>query len=96
MTNSEAIKYLIRPLSTSTSDGEEKQKEFEAYKMAIEALEKQKTGHFVRWYEVEEKQNGEEYIPQCKCSECGTSFEPYTSNFIKYCYVCGAKMEMEE
>ena len=40
MTNKEAIKYLIKPVSTSTSDGEEKQKEFEAYKMAIEALEK--------------------------------------------------------
>ena len=40
MTNQEAIKYLIKPVSTSTSDGEEKQKEFEAYKMAIEALEK--------------------------------------------------------
>ena len=40
MNREEAIKYLIKPVSTSTSDGEEKQKEFEAYKMAIEALEK--------------------------------------------------------
>lgn len=55
----------------------------------------QKTGHFVRWYEVKENKNGEDYIPQCKCSECGTAFEPHTSNFIKYCYMCGAKMQEE-
>lgn len=38
MTNEEAIKYLIKPVATSTEIGEEKQKEFEAYNMAIEAL----------------------------------------------------------
>ncbi|MDT3386269.1 MAG: zinc ribbon domain-containing protein [Bacteroidota bacterium] len=34
----EAIKYLIKPVATSTEIGEEKQKEFEAYNMAISAL----------------------------------------------------------
>ena len=38
MTREEAIKYLIKPVATSTEIGEEKQKEFEAYNMAIEAL----------------------------------------------------------
>lgn len=38
MTKEEAIKYLIKPVATSTEIGEEKQKEFEAYNMAIEAL----------------------------------------------------------
>lgn len=38
MTRKEAIKYLIKPVATSTEIGEEKQKEFEAYNMAIEAL----------------------------------------------------------
>lgn len=38
MTREEAIKYLIKPVATSTEIGEEKQKEFEAYDMAIEAL----------------------------------------------------------
>ena len=39
MTREEAIKYLIKPVATSTKIGEEKQKEFEAYNMAIQALE---------------------------------------------------------
>lgn len=39
MTRKEAIKWLIRPVATSTEIGEVKQKEFEAYNMAIEALE---------------------------------------------------------
>ena len=38
MTREEAIKYLIKPVATSTEIGEEKQKEFEAYDMGIEAL----------------------------------------------------------
>ena len=38
MTREEAIKYLIKPVATSTEIGEEKQKEFEAYNMAISAL----------------------------------------------------------
>ena len=58
----------------------------------LPSVNPQKTGHFVRWYEVEEKKNGEEHIPHCKCSECGTAFDPYTSNFIKYCFMCGAKL----
>lgn len=39
MTREEAIKYLIKPVATSTEIGEEKLKEFEAYNMAIEALQ---------------------------------------------------------
>ena len=38
MTREEAIRYLIKPVATSTEIGEEKKKEFEAYNMAIEAL----------------------------------------------------------
>ena len=38
MTREEAIKYLIKPVATSTEIGEEKQNELEAYNMAIEAL----------------------------------------------------------
>lgn len=38
MTREEAVKYLIKPVATSTEIGEEKQKEFEAYNIAIEAL----------------------------------------------------------
>lgn len=42
MTNEEAIKYLIQPIVSSTDVGEEKQKEIDAYNMAIKALERQK------------------------------------------------------
>lgn len=38
MTTEEAVKYLIRPTVTSTEVSEEKQKEIDAYNMAIEAL----------------------------------------------------------
>lgn len=39
MTKEEAIKWLIQPIATSTNIGEIKQKEFDAYGMAIEALQ---------------------------------------------------------
>lgn len=38
MTREEAIKWLIKPARTSTDIGEIKEKEIEAYNMAIEAL----------------------------------------------------------
>lgn len=38
MTTEEAVKYIIRPTVTSTEVSEEKQKEIDAYNMAIEAL----------------------------------------------------------
>lgn len=37
----EAVKYLIRPIVTSTEVGKEKQKEIDAYNMAIKALEQE-------------------------------------------------------
>lgn len=60
---------------------------------AIQALEQQpKTGHFIRWYEQKENDYFTEYIPHCKCSECGKEYDSYSSQFMKYCSVCGAKM----
>ena len=41
MTNEEAIKYLIHPTVSSTGIGKEKQKELDAYNMAIKALEQE-------------------------------------------------------
>ena len=60
-----------------------------------EALENQKTGHWIRWYEEVEYKTCTENIPHCKCSECNKEYNPYTSNFIKYCPQCGVKMEEE-
>lgn len=55
-----------------------------------------KTGYWIRWYEKISYENSTEYNPHCKCSECNTEYDPHTSQFIKYCNVCGAKMESEE
>ena len=51
-----------------------------------------KTGHWIRWYEEIKRSKCTEYIPHCKCSECNTEVEPHISQFMKYCYKCGAKM----
>ena len=70
----------------------------------LPSVNPQKTGHFVRWYEVEEKKNGEEHIPHCKCSECGTIFRSemfqikrkgeyvWDIEESKFCPRCGVKM----
>lgn len=57
-----------------------------------------KIGRWIRWYEVIESADGKstDHIPHCKCSECGTEYEPHSSQFIKYCPNCGAKMEENE
>ena len=57
----------------------------------------QKTGYWIRWYEQKETERCIEHIPHCKCSECGKEYDSHSSQFIKYCSECGAKMsEVEE
>ena len=48
------------------------------------------TGKWNRWYEVVETKESIEYIPHCKCSECGMEYEPYSPT-MKFCSNCGAK-----
>ena len=55
-----------------------------------------KTGKWERWYETKEDETGTEYIPHCRCSECGTEYNPHSSKFVRFCNVCGAKMEEGE
>lgn len=55
-----------------------------------------KKGKWIRWYETKEDETGTEYIPHCRCSECGTEYDPYSSKFVSFCNVCGAKMEEGE
>ena len=55
-----------------------------------------KIGHWIRWYERKENDGCIEHIPHCKCSECGKEYDPHSSQFVKYCNKCGAKMEVEE
>ena len=53
-----------------------------------------KIGRWIRWLEVIESADGKstDHIPHCKCSECGTEYDPYSSQFIKYCNKCGTRM----
>lgn len=59
----------------------------EALDMAIEALENQKTGHWIadvdKWCDVVTTVNG------YKCSECGK----FNTDKDNYCPNCGAKMK---
>lgn len=51
-----------------------------------------KTGYWIKWYEQKENDGCIEHIPHCKCSECGKEYDPHSSQFVKYCNKCGAKM----
>lgn len=51
-----------------------------------------KTGHWIRWYEKVEYKDWTDYMPYCKCSECGKQYDPHSSQFIQYCSKCGARM----
>lgn len=57
----------------------------------------EKTGRWIRWYEVIESADGKstDHIPHCKCSECNCEYDTYSAQFIKYCRNCGAKMEVD-
>lgn len=57
---------------------------------------KQKTGRWIRWYEIKKGDGYEEHLPHCKCSECEKEVSSYSAGFINYCPNCGAKMEVDE
>ena len=86
MTNDEAIKYLIRPVSTSTVPSKEIEKQFEAYEMAIAALRKESDVH-AHWI----------VLPPfceeiCMCTNCRKKFkEAYQHK--EYCPNCNAIMD---
>lgn len=56
------------------------------------AQPERETAKFIRWMECKKTANYISYTPHCKCSKCGTEFLIRT---IKYCYMCGARMEGE-
>ena len=53
----------------------------------------QKIGYWLRWYERKETEQYRENIPHCNCSECGKEYDPHSSQFIKFCSNCGARMQ---
>ena len=61
-----------------------------------EAQPERKRGKWIRWYEELDSSSCTEYIPHCKCSECGTDINARSTLFIKFCPYCGAKMDQEE
>lgn len=86
MTRDEAIKYLIRPVSTSTVPSKEIEKQFEAYEMAIEAL-KQKPITHAHWIILPPC-----FEEICMCSNCKMKFK-YAYQHKEYCPNCKAKMD---
>lgn len=57
---------------------------------------KEKTAHWIRWYEEVDHGKYVEHIPYCKCSECGKKYGPHLSLSINYCSNCGRKMVEKE
>ena len=91
MTRDEAIKYLIRPVSTSTVPSKEIEKQFEAYEMAIEALKQEPVVH-AHWIED---------YGDIVCSNCGARYSDeivFMSRDkdvcdLPHCPTCTAKMD---
>lgn len=79
MTREEAIEILKDTLYDERTPNNY----IQAVRIAREALENQKTGH---WIDCAERE------PWYKCSECE---EKIFGSYYKYCPNCGAKMEGE-
>lgn len=88
MDREEAINILhgIRADNLNLDDAYTKDK-YEALNMAIEALENQKTGHWIELGCV----GNDNY--DFKCSECNHSDTHSKAVKVNYCWFCGAKME---
>ena len=90
LTNKEASEWLIAIKRDYIHGGDEdydKRRKI-ALNMGAEALENQKTGH---WIIHKLEPNGYDHI---KCSVCGQFWSVSGHNKIfKYCFNCGAKME---
>lgn len=92
-TGEKPVELAVKLLSECAMDCVYEEETEEAKFMAIKALEQDpKTGHWIRWYEQKENDCVVDNIPHCKCSECGKEYDPHSSQFIKYCNECGAKM----
>ena len=81
MTNEEAIKYLIPPITTSTEPSAEYLKQKEAYELAIKALQNERPKG--EWKHIFEEDNDVE------CPFCGFQEDGIYYNF---CPNCGADM----
>ena len=95
MTNKEIITILemSNPLRNVPEDMREQfpySELKEAYNRAIEALENQKTGHWIVYAELTGEWEG---TKKYACDKCGEKVGVFKS---KYCPNCGARMEDKE
>lgn len=88
LTNKEAIDRLNSLISSYKIriDNYVFDEDIEALSMGVEALENQKTGHWIK-REIEATMRWKE------CSECHSEYP--NMNGLNYCPNCGAKMEGE-
>jgi len=75
----EMLKTTIKIYEQMAND-EAGQEFVEAFKMSVEALENQKTGHWIKEWHIDHF----EYV--CSECDCGEEFQTH------YCPNCGAKM----
>lgn len=91
----QAVSEAITKIGLSKNNSNEVHVAVECLR-AVEALPtvipQQKIGYWLRWYERKETEQYRENIPHCNCSECGKEYDPHSSQFIKFCSNCGAKM----
>lgn len=92
MTNQEAIEVL--KLNNPFMAGKDKETFSKAIDKGIEALESQKTGH---WIELNVNKDGTHNIYCSNCNKC-QKFKGHANSYnartkLKYCFNCGVKME---
>lgn len=103
MIKEEAIEILsdMRAEYNIFSDDEEEATRYHALSWAIQALNEQqhterKKGKWIKKMKVTKTEKYIAYDPEWYCPCCGTKYDPYMAKIVKFCYVCGEKMEVEE
>lgn len=91
----EHIDYLegLKKTADDLFDKEQADRDIESFKAAIQALEEQKTGH---WIKYQEPWGG---IQEWECSNCKNHYDVSSVYKIipyNFCPNCGAKMEDKE
>lgn len=69
---------------------------YKALENLLSAQPEPKKGKWICWHEKIENDSCTEYIPHCKCSECGTEYDSHTVKFINFCPNCGADMRGDD
>lgn len=62
------------------------------YREGYKDAQKQKSGKWIKWWEVIKHERSEEHIAHWKCSVCDKEQDPHSAKFINFCPHCGAKL----